>query len=92
MSTVLCGFGGDGHEEESLLEFISYFLILIIEWIFISKIDMLSQVSSAPPPFESPFFGWTCLEYPCGGGGAYNAERGGNSGVANAQRDGGERR
>ena len=57
---------------------------------FISKIDTLSHVSSAPTPPESLFFVWTCLEDPCGGGGASNAEMGGNSGVANARRDGGE--
>ena len=34
MCTILCGFGGDSHEEESLLGFISYFLILKIERIF----------------------------------------------------------
>ena len=34
VSTILCGFGGDGHEEESLLGFISYFLILKIDRIF----------------------------------------------------------
>ena len=59
---------------------------------FIPKIDMLSQIYSDPPPPELPFFGWTCLNDPCGGGGASNAERGGDSGVANARRDGGERR
>ena len=53
---------------------------------------MLSHVSSTPTPPESLFFGWTCLEDPCGGSGASNAERGGDSGVANAQRYGGERR
>ena len=52
---------------------------------------MLSHVSSAPPPPESLFFGWTCLEDLCSGD-ASNAERGGNSRVANARRDGGERR
>ena len=51
---------------------------------------MLHHVSSAPTPPESLFFGWTCLEDPCGGGSASNAERGGDSGVANARRDGGE--
>ena len=51
---------------------------------------MLSHVSSAPTPPESLFFGWTCLEDPCGGSGASNAERGGDSGVANVRRDGGE--
>ena len=45
-----------------------------------------------PPPPESPFFGWTCLKNPCGGGAASNTERGGDSGVANERRDGGERR
>ena len=53
---------------------------------------MLSHVSSSPPPTELPFFGWACLEDPCGGSGDSNAERGGDSGVANARWDGGERR
>ena len=53
---------------------------------------MLSQVSSSPYLPESPFFDWTCLKDPCGGGGASNAERGGEYGVANARRDGGVRR
>ena len=30
VSNILCGFGGDDREEESLLEFILYFLILKI--------------------------------------------------------------
>ena len=51
---------------------------------------MLSHVSSALTPPKSLFFGWTCLEDPYGGSGASNAERGGDSGVANARRDGGE--
>ena len=51
---------------------------------------MLSHVSSAPTPPKSLFFDWTCLEDPCGGSSASNAERGGDSGVANERRDGGE--
>ena len=53
---------------------------------------MLSHVSSALTPPESLFFGWTCLKDLCDGGITSNAERGGDSGVANALQDGGERR
>ena len=51
---------------------------------------MLHHISSAPTPPESLFFGWTCLEDPCGGGSASNTKRGGDFGVANARQDGGE--
>ena len=57
MSNILCGFGGYGHEEESLLEFIFYFLILKIysaTWeeavklngYFISRIDKLTAMAN----------------------------------------------
>ena len=57
---------------------------------FISKIDMLSHVSSVPTPPESLFFGWACLKDLYGAGNASNAERGGDSVVANVRQDGGE--
>ena len=53
---------------------------------------MLHHISPAPTPPESLFFGWTCLEDPCGVGGTSNAERGGDSGVVNARQDRGEYR
>ena len=59
VSTILCGFGGDVHEAESFLEYISYFLILKIQWIFKGTFSSPSprpnRLSSAGPASWSSF-------------------------------------